>query len=96
MRRQSHLMSLVEAITNVVVGFLLALLTQIVVFPFFGLTVSVADNVLIGSIFTTVSVLRSFVLRRLFEAARVRPTSVKPQCGFRRKRPDAPASSRTR
>jgi len=34
--------------------------------------VSIADNLLIGSIFTAVSILRSFTLRRLFEAIRAR------------------------
>ena len=66
--RQSRTMSLVEAITNVVVGFLLALATQIVIFPLFGLVVTVTDNLVIGGIFTAVSIGRSYVLRRLFEA----------------------------
>jgi predicted membrane protein len=35
--KQSRRMSLVEAITNVVVGFGVALLTQIIVFPLFDL-----------------------------------------------------------
>jgi hypothetical protein len=63
-------MSFAEAITNVVVGFLLALVTQLTVFPLFGLAVSVADNVLISAIFTAVSIVRSFTVRRLFEALR--------------------------
>ena len=46
--------SLVEAVTNVAVGFLLALLMQIAIFPVFGLVVSVADNRLIGTILTIV------------------------------------------
>ena len=70
MRAQSRLMSLVEATTNVVVGFLLAVATQFAVFPWFGLTVSVTDNLLISGIFTAVSIGRSFALRRLFEAVR--------------------------
>jgi len=65
-------MSLVEAITNVVVGFILAVLTQTAVFPLFGLQVSVAKNMLIGAIFTLVSIVRSYALRRLFEAIRIR------------------------
>jgi len=69
-------MSLVEATTNVVVGFLLALLTQIAVFPLFGLTVSVSDNLLIGCIFTAVSTIRSFAIRRLFEALRLPLSSI--------------------
>ena len=71
-QKQSRVMSLVEAVTNVVVGFLLALLTQMAIFPMFGLVVSVADNLVIGSIFTAVSILRSFALRRGFEAVRAR------------------------
>src|SRR5687768_2839535 len=66
--KQSRTMSLVEASTNVVVGYLLAVVTQFAVFPLFGLTVSVADNLVIGGIFTAVSLLRSFALRRLFES----------------------------
>ena len=64
-------MSLIEAIANVAVGFIVALLTQIVVFPVFGLDVSLSENLVIGSIFTGVSICRSFVLRRVFEAIRV-------------------------
>jgi len=67
---QSRTMSFFEAVTNVVIGFLLAFMTQIAAFPLFGLQVSFADNVLIGGIFTAVSILRSFTLRRLFEALR--------------------------
>jgi hypothetical protein len=63
-------MSLVESITNVAVGFLLAVLTQVTLFPVLGLSVSAAENLLIGSIFTAVSIVRSFTLRRLFEAIR--------------------------
>jgi hypothetical protein len=64
-------MSFVESIANVLVGFLLAMLTQITLFPMLDLQVSVADNMLIGMIFTMVSIVRSFALRRLFEAIRV-------------------------
>lgn len=65
--RQTRTMSLVEAITNVVVGYGIALSTQIMAFPLFGLHASLADNLLIGGIFTVVSVVRSYVMRRLFE-----------------------------
>lgn len=69
--KQSRLMSLLETVANVIVGFLLALLTQLAVFPLFGLVVSLRDNLVIGAIFTVVSIVRSFTLRRLFEALRV-------------------------
>jgi hypothetical protein len=71
MAGQSRLMSFAEAVTNVVVGYLLAVATQFAVFPLFGLAVSMGDNLLIGGIFTAVSLIRSFALRRLFEAVGV-------------------------
>ncbi|MGE0252955.1 MAG: hypothetical protein AB7N54_00040 [Alphaproteobacteria bacterium] len=70
--KQSRLMSLVEATTNVVVGFVLALATQMALFPVFGLAVTLPQNVVIGSAFTAVSVVRSYLLRRLFETLRLR------------------------
>jgi cobalamin biosynthesis protein CobD/CbiB len=63
---QSRWMSFVEATINIVAGFGLAFITQIVVFPLFGIAVSTADNLLIGAIFTVVSLARSFALRRMF------------------------------
>jgi hypothetical protein len=71
-RGQSRRMSLVEAIANVAVGYAIAVLTQILVFPLFGLQVSLADNLAIGLAFTAISLTRSYVLRRLFEAFRSR------------------------
>jgi len=65
-------MSLVESLANVAVGYGIAVLTQIAVFPFFGLHVSLADNLVMGAVFTIVSIARSFALRRVFEEFRVR------------------------
>ena len=42
--KQTRRMSLVEAVANVGVGFLVALLTQIIVFPLFSLKVSLGEN----------------------------------------------------
>jgi hypothetical protein len=64
---QSRRLSLVEAMTNVVVGYVLAVLTQLIVFPWFGLTASLQDNLAIGAAFVGVSLIRSYALRRVFE-----------------------------
>ena len=63
---QSRLRSLIEAVTNVVVGYVLALITQNSVSPRFGLQVSLGETLTIGMIFVGVSLLRSYALRRLF------------------------------
>ena len=65
-------MSLVEAITNVVVGYGIAVATQLVVFAWFGLPARVSDALAIGAVFTGLSLARGYVLRRVFEALRVR------------------------
>jgi hypothetical protein len=61
-------MSGVEAVANVAVGYGVAVGTQIVVFPWFGLDPSLSDTLVIGAIFTVVSIVRSYALRRLFNS----------------------------
>ena len=70
--KQTRLMSLVEAITNVVVGYGIAVATQLVVFPWLGLPAHLDDALALGAVFTCVSLIRAFALRRLFEALRAR------------------------
>jgi hypothetical protein len=65
-------MSLVEAVANVAVGFGVAVVTQILIFPVFGLQTTLVQNLNMGAVFTVVSIARSFALRRLFEALRLR------------------------
>jgi len=67
MMRQSRIMSMIEAATNVVVGYGLAIATQIVVFPWFGIETGLAEHMTIGLAFTGVSLARGYLLRRLFE-----------------------------
>ena len=63
---QSRGMSLIEAVTNVAVGYVLAVTTQIMVFPWFGMHPSLGENLALGGIFVGISLLRSYALRRLF------------------------------
>lgn len=65
--KQSRAMSLVEAIANVVVGYGVAVVTQILIFPVFGLQTTLTQNLKMGAVFTIVSLGRSYALRRLFE-----------------------------
>lgn len=69
--KQSRLMSLVEAVANVIVGYGVAVVTQSLIFPVFGLQTTLAQNLKMGAVFTVVSIARSYVLRRLFERIRV-------------------------
>ena len=68
--KQSRLMSLIESVANVAVGYGVAVVTQILIFPIFGLHTTLAQNLKMGAIFTVVSIARSFALRRIFERLR--------------------------
>lgn len=68
---QSRRMALAEATANVTIGFVFAIGVQAVVFAMVGLTVTLGENLFIGVAFTVASVIRSYVLRRLFERIRI-------------------------
>ena len=70
---QSRRLSLIEALPHVSVRYALALATQIVVFPWFGLHPNLSENLAISAIFIGISLLRSYTLRRLFERWCSRP-----------------------
>ena len=63
---QSRRLSLIEAFTNVAVGYVLAVVTQILVFPWFGIHPSFGENLALGRAFTATSLIRGYALRRLF------------------------------
>ncbi len=58
--------SMIEAVVNVLVGYGVAVSSQVVVFPLLGIEVALHTNLLIGLIFTVISLVRSYLLRRLF------------------------------
>lgn len=66
---QSRWISFVEAVTNNVMGYGLALLTQVIVFPLFGLYVSLSENLLIGALFIITSLVHGYATWRLFNAS---------------------------
>jgi cytochrome b subunit of formate dehydrogenase len=66
-QHQSPLTSLVEASTNVVIGYLLALATQRLLFPMFGIVTTIGEDIVIAAIFALTSLIRSYALRRLFQ-----------------------------
>lgn len=63
---QSRIMSLVEAVANVTVGFGLALAAQMGLFRLVGIEASLRAQLGLCSAFTLMSIARSFLIRRLF------------------------------
>mgnify|MGYP001340311787 CR=1 FL=1 len=63
---QSKRQSLIESFVNVAIGYGVALLSQILIFPPFGIHIPLASNLAIGAIFTVISIARSYAVRRVF------------------------------
>lgn len=81
---QTRLQSLIEAWMNVLVGIGVALLTQIIVFPLFGIHASFGQNLGLTIVFTAVSLVRSYLLRRWFNYRHAKqfmeaPTIIEPE-----------------
>lgn len=64
MQTRTH--SLIESVTNVAVGYAVAVASQLAVFPLFDIRVSFTDNLQIGLWFTAISIARSYIIRRIF------------------------------
>ena len=63
---QSRAGSMLEAVANVLAGFLVALLGQQLILPLFAIHVGLASHFGIATLFTLLSLVRSYLLRRLF------------------------------
>lgn len=63
---QSKRNSAFEATTNVIIGYLVSVLANVLILPLFGYKVTIGDSFAIGLAFTVVSLVRSYVLRRIF------------------------------
>ena len=63
---QSKAHSVVESVTNVIVGYLVAFVSQLVIFPMFRIEIPITDNLAIALWFTVISLIRSYLLRRSF------------------------------
>jgi hypothetical protein len=65
---QSRLASFIESIVNIAIGYGVAVGSQLVIFPLFGIDIPLSDNLAIGLWFTVISLVRSYVVRRMFNA----------------------------
>lgn len=63
---QSRIDSLIESFANVAVGYGVALASQLLIFPLYGIHVNLSANIAIGLWFTVISIARSYIIRRFF------------------------------
>jgi len=63
---QTRKKSFVESLVNVGIGYGVAVLAQVLIFPWFGIIVPLKRNFSIGAVFTVISIVRSYAVRRAF------------------------------
>lgn len=63
---QSKRGSLIETCTGTAIGYSVAVLTQLLVLPMFDLHVTFGENLVIAAVFTIISLIRGYWVRRLF------------------------------
>lgn len=64
--KQTRAGSFIESFANVLIGYWVAIGAQSIIFPLFDIHLPVRDHFLIGALFTVVSIVRSYMLRRVF------------------------------
>lgn len=69
---QSRRSSLAESLLNVAIGYSVAVASQILIFPLFGIQVPISTNIEIGLYFTAISIVRSYLVRRWFNGRLVK------------------------
>jgi hypothetical protein len=67
---QSRSASAFETLTGTVTGFVLSIWVQRLLFPAIGHDLALTENMVVASVFTAVSLLRGYVVRRTFNALR--------------------------
>lgn len=67
---QSRSTSFFETLTSTLLGFVLSVVVQRSLFPAMGHDLGYAENLVVASAFTAVSILRGYTVRRVFNALR--------------------------
>ena len=65
---QTKRQSLIETLTNVGIGWFISFIANMLVLPLFGYNINLTDGVLISIIFTIISIVRGYMVRRWFNS----------------------------
>lgn len=66
--RQTRLGSFIEVCINIAIGFSINWVANILILPLYGFNITGGEAFSMGLIFTVISVVRSYVVRRWFES----------------------------
>ena len=65
---QSKRESMIESLTSTTIGIIIGIVLNLTILPIFGYPVSLSDSLWISVIFTIVSIIRSYIIRRWFNS----------------------------
>jgi len=66
MEKQKKKHSFIEALAGTVIGLLTSFIIQVVIYPLLNIPVTIGQNIIITTVFFAVSVIRGYLVRRLF------------------------------
>ena len=61
---QSKKLSIIEAISNTIIGLLTSFCIQLLIYPFLNIEVSLNQNIFITFVFFIASIIRGYIVRR--------------------------------
>ena len=67
---QSKKYSLAESLTNTFAGLLISFVIQLMIYPALNIPVKLSQNVIITIVFTVASIVRGYIVRRIFNQIR--------------------------
>lgn len=65
---QTRTQSIIETIVSTSIGYVFAILSQLLIFPWFDIHVAFHQNLMIGVYFTIISLIRQYAVRRFFNS----------------------------
>ncbi len=65
--RQTKRKSLIESIAQTLIGLITSILIQFILYPIMGIPVTIFQNIIITLVFFIVSIIRGYLVRRLFD-----------------------------
>lgn len=66
MKGQTKKHSVIEIGSGLIIGYVLAVVSQVYIFPYYGINIPIQDNMAIAAWFTVISFIRSYFIRRWF------------------------------
>ena len=63
---QSKKYSIIESVTNTLIGLVTSFIIQLIIYPLLDIPVSIGQNIIITFVFLIVSIIRGYLIRRLF------------------------------